>query len=213
MRKLIQKHPYFIDAYTYLGFALKNQGQNEESFTMVEKAYHLAMDCIPAEFDFSKHQISWYNTDNRPFLRALDNFASEHYYRGNLGVSTPVFEKILSINPSDNQGIRYSLLAIYFQVEDYNRVRELLISYDDNSIDFNYGSVVLAVLENDVKKANELLGRALESNKYFIEILMIKENFEEYAVGSKEEAYDYWKRNYKLYNNEKIINYFRGAKQ
>lgn len=214
LRELIQKQPYFIDAYTYLGFALQNQGKEENGFLMLEKAYNLAMDYIPENFDFTKHQISWYNTDNRPFLRILDNFATEHYRKGNLDISTPIFEKLLMINPPDNQGVRYSLLEIYFQLENYNKVRELLKSYDDNSIDFNYGAVVLAVLENDVKKADELLGRAVESNKYFIEILkencVIKEDFEEYAVGSKEEAYDYWKRNYRLYNNEKINHYFRG---
>lgn len=212
LRELIQKQPYFIDAYTYLGFALQNQGKKDDGFSILEKAYQLATDCIPAEFDFTKHQISWYNTDNRPFLRILYVYAMEFLFENKFDISVPILEKILAINPSDNQGVRYSLLTFYFSTENYDKVRKLLNIYDDGSIDFNYGAVVLAILENDLDRANKLLKIAVKGNEYFIKFLKInpfpKIDFNDFEEGSKEEAYEYLQRNKQVYNNPKVIDYF-----
>lgn len=130
LRELIQNQPYFIDAYTYLGLAMKNQG-NKEYSQMIEKAYHLAMESVPEEFDFEKHQVSWYNMDNRPFLRALEAYATECYEKKEYQVARDIFRKIISINPSDNQGVKYSLMEIYKKTEDYENADKLLNTYKE----------------------------------------------------------------------------------
>lgn len=132
LRELVQKQPYFIDAYTYLGLAMKNQGK-EEYFQMIEKAYRLAMECVPEGFDFEKHQVSWYNMDNRPFLRALEVYAAEFYEKEQYDTASDIFKKIISINPSDNQGIRHYLVQIYEHQNDYDKVEELIKKYEDYS--------------------------------------------------------------------------------
>jgi len=46
--------------------------------------------------------------DNRPFLRCLNGFGYALWRLGRIKEAEPVFERMLWLSPSDNQGARFS---------------------------------------------------------------------------------------------------------
>lgn len=56
--------------------------------------------------------LAWGLIDNRPFLRCLHGVGQCAWRSGNTREAAAVFRKMLWLNPTDNQGARFSLAAI-----------------------------------------------------------------------------------------------------
>ena len=56
--------------------------------------------------------LRWACIDNRPFLRCLNGYGLCLWRLGRWGEAARVFERIMWLNPSDNQGIRFVLPAV-----------------------------------------------------------------------------------------------------
>jgi len=59
---------------------------------------------LPAGFD---GLLLWGQIYNRPFLRCLHGFGLCFWRLGKLAEAQRVFERVLSLNPNDNQGARF----------------------------------------------------------------------------------------------------------
>jgi tetratricopeptide (TPR) repeat protein len=59
---------------------------------------------LPSDFD---GVLLWGYTYNRPFLRCLHGYALCLWRLGRPDEARMVFERILSLNPNDNQGVRF----------------------------------------------------------------------------------------------------------
>jgi len=53
--------------------------------------------------------MSWGWIDNRPFLRCMGGYGLCLWRLGKMTEATAVFERMLWLNPSDNQGERFNL--------------------------------------------------------------------------------------------------------
>lgn len=53
--------------------------------------------------------LPWGHVDNRPFLRCLHGYGLCLWRLGRFAEAACVFERILWLNPSDNQGVRFLL--------------------------------------------------------------------------------------------------------
>lgn len=223
-KKLIAKHPYYIDAYNHLSIAFRNQGKDFESLLTAEKSFNLGKSCIPKSFNFKKDKLIWPNIDNRPFLRACQNFGLECQYHKKQAEATEIYKLNLALNTDDHQGIRYLLLETYFATKDYKQAQRLLNQYsDDFSIEFKFGLVVMNILQDNIHQADKNLKVAVQTNKFFIEEVIKDKhlkpipyripgepNFDAgIPIGSIQQAFDYWKRNEQLYKMNKIIDYFK----
>lgn len=223
-KKLISKHPYYIDAYNHLSIAFRNQNKVFESFLTAEKSYHLAKDCFPPEFNSKKDKLNWLVLENRPFLRACQTYGLECQYRKDYKAAIDIYKENLRYNENDNQGIRYLLLEVYFLSKNYEQARKLIFSYpDDWSIEFSFGLVTLEVIEGNIKKADTYLNEAVKCNNYLIdEIIMLKhiqpppfrisgepDFYAGIPIGSVQQAYEYWSRNKSVYNLKKVIEFYK----
>ncbi len=56
--------------------------------------------------------LAWGLIDNRPFLRCLQGYGLCLWRLGRLDEAAPVFGRMLWLNPSDNQGVRFLLPAV-----------------------------------------------------------------------------------------------------
>ena len=59
---------------------------------------------LPPDFD---GVLVWGRIYNRPFLRCLHGYGLCLWRLGKLAEAQQVFERILSLNPNDNQGVRF----------------------------------------------------------------------------------------------------------
>jgi tetratricopeptide (TPR) repeat protein len=226
-KKLIAKHPYYIDAYNHLSLAFRNQGKDFESLLTAEKSFNLGKSCLPKSFNLKKDKLIWGNLDNRPFLRACQIYGLECQQHKRYSEAIEVYTLNMSLNENDNQGIRYLLLEVFFAIRDYKKARHLLDKYrDDFSIEFMFGSVVIKVLDGHHEKADDVLKEAIDTNKFFIDEVIRDKHSKPppfrlpgepgldagIPMGSVQQAFDYWKRNEQLYKTAEIIDYFKSRK-
>src|SRR5699024_9566168 len=111
LKDIIQKDPYFIDAFNMLGNIELELGSYKQSRQHHQKALQIGEQLIPDSF---KGRIRWGFTENRPFLRALHSVALDYVYENNYAEGVRLLEKILSYNPDDNQGARYLTGDLHF---------------------------------------------------------------------------------------------------
>lgn len=220
-KKIIKMHPYHIDAYNHLSLAFKNQKKTFESFLTAEKAYMLGKLCLPKEFKQGKHKLSWANLDNRPFLRSCQIFGLEYQGKKQYHEAIHYYTEILDYNEGDNQGARYLLLQCLFAIKDYEAVSRFLSKHNEDwGIDFIYGKLLLAIINNDKATLKPLLTNAIKRNRFVpSEIIMSKHiapvDFhiaDGFALGSEQEAYEYWRSNKAILSDKRIKLFFAELK-
>jgi hypothetical protein len=54
----------------------------------------------------------WGDTATRPYMRAIAALGAWHAERGDIESATDVYNRLLTMNPTDNQGIRYRLAEL-----------------------------------------------------------------------------------------------------
>jgi len=224
LKKLVLEHPYYIDAYVHLSIAYRSQEKTFESLLTAEKAFNVGIGCLPKAFNLKKDQLIWPMSDNRPFLRACQNWGVELQYHTKYSEAVEIYRLNLALNPEDHQGIRYLLLETLFALKDYKQAEDLLNQYpDDFTIEFKFGIVAVHILNDNLKLADQHLEEAVQTNTFFIdEVTRTKHvkplpyripgepNFDAgIPTRSVQEAYGYWERNKELYHNKKIISYFK----
>lgn len=73
----------------------------------------------------------WGTVSTRPYMRAKQHLGELLAEAGQLAESIAVFERILELNPDDNQGMRYRLLGLYLATDRIADASRLLSAYPD----------------------------------------------------------------------------------
>jgi tetratricopeptide (TPR) repeat protein len=135
----------------------------------------------------------WSLIETRPYMRArmdLANRLSERSPRK----AIDHFEALLKLNPNDNQGARYMLLATYLRQRDLKGAASLFERYpDDIDLSFKWGRVLERFLAGDMPGASTALLSARRANPFFEQYISMrlpvpKERPTMYVRGSREEA-------------------------
>lgn len=92
-----------IDAHAHLG-NLEFDRSPERALTHYEIGMRIGELSLPPDFD---GVLIWGHMYNRPFLRSLHGYGLCLWRLGRLQEAKTVFERILSLNPNDNQGVRF----------------------------------------------------------------------------------------------------------
>lgn len=110
--KLVEEDKDFFDPYIVIAEILEGKGKKEEAHTVLRKAYEGTLGLIvDAKGRWPKEMI-WGYLENRHIMRALENYAISCWQMGKIEEALLIFKKLLSVNPNDNQGVRYNILAI-----------------------------------------------------------------------------------------------------
>jgi len=221
-KRVIKQHPYHIDAYNHLSIAFKNQKKTFESFLTAEKAYLLGKSCLPKEFK-QKNKLRWSTLDNRPFLRSCQILGLEYQDKKQFKEAVRLYSEILSYNEEDHQGVRDLLLECLLALKDYEGAKKLLKKHkDDWGIDFVYGRLLLAIINDEKSKIGSLLSDAIRCNKFAPNEIAKSEHIapppfripgEPYfdagiPIGSIQEAYEYWRRNKSVLRDKRVKSFF-----
>ncbi len=210
-QSLVDKHPYLFDAYSHLCYALRNQGRNADSFKVAEKGYRLGKSLLPETFDFKKDKILWNCIDNRGFLSVCHVLGLEYQHRKEYRKAIEIYDELVQCNDNDYQGVRDLLLECLFLLKDYKGAEEFVNKYaDKKTIAFVYGKLIVEILK-DNKDVKTLLDEAIKCNE-FLPKEVIKTTHKASLAGAEDaakEAFGYWSRNKELFENEKIINFFK----
>ena len=165
-----------------------------ETIEGLQKAIEAGERSLGSKFIGEHKGHFWMLLETRPYMRALERLASELKYAGLNADAIRIYEKMLALNPNDNQGVRDPLLGLYLAVSDLAGAGRLLKKYKEDSMaNFAWGRVLERFLAGDRTGAQAALRKARAANR-FVELYVtarkpLPENPPEmYSPGSEEEA-------------------------
>jgi tetratricopeptide (TPR) repeat protein len=136
----------------------------------------------------------WMLIETRPYMRALEVLAQAYRVHGMRADAIGNYEKMLRLNPNDNQGVREPLLGLYLEYGDLKSAARLLKQYEeDGSAGLAWGRVLERFLAGDPEGAAAALKGARRANPH-VELFLTelkplpKELPELFSVGSEGEA-------------------------
>lgn len=97
-----------IDAHVHLGNLILDR-YPKGALRHYEVGVLLGEHALPRDLDA---YIPWGMLYNRPFLRALHGYGLAHWRLGRLKEAKQIFERILKLNPNDNQGVRFCWMDV-----------------------------------------------------------------------------------------------------
>ncbi len=149
----------------------------------------------------------WMAMETRPYMRARFGLADCLLKMGLTKEALGHFRELLVLNPSDNQGVRYTLMHLLLSLKLDKELGQLLAGYpDDGAAELLYTSALLQFRQNDKKgKASLLLKEAMEMNPHIPAFLLGKKKItrsqqtdfengkiDSLEMGSEEEAAFYY---------------------
>lgn len=110
----------------------------------------------------------WAMLETRPYMRALEGLAGTLWRLGRREEALARYRQMLQLNPSDNQGMRYLLLELLFELERMEDVEALLNEYrNDTLADFGYARALTEFQRRGpTAVAVRLLRKALRQNPH-----------------------------------------------
>ena len=137
----------------------------------------------------------WGFIETRPYMRARAQLALAFYQAGRVEEAMSEWEGMLELNPNDNQGMRYRLLALYLSLGRLKEARGLFKKFPEANFSavFAWGKVLERFLSGKLEAAATAAAAAHEQNGYAKAYILghrrIPKNMPEaYSPGSKEEA-------------------------
>jgi tetratricopeptide (TPR) repeat protein len=106
--KAVHKHLRYIDAHAHLGNHVFDHSP-DEAMVHYEIGVRIGELSLPPGYD---GLLVWGRLCNRPFLRCLHGLGLCHWRLGRFAEAEQVFERVLSLNPNDNQGVRFCWLDV-----------------------------------------------------------------------------------------------------
>jgi tetratricopeptide (TPR) repeat protein len=98
----------FLDAHAHLG-NLEFDRNPKQALVHYEIGMRIGESFLPDGFE---GVLLWGSLYNRPYLRCLHGYGLCLWRLGRLDVAIAVFERILALNPNDNQGARFCLFDV-----------------------------------------------------------------------------------------------------
>ena len=136
----------------------------------------------------------WLMLETRPTMRAMEQLALLLRGQGIRLDAIRIYERMLELNPNDNQGVRDPLLGLYLETGDLKGAGRLLKKYkEDASANFAWARVLERFLAGTHGEASTALKQARRANRH-VEIYLTAQKTlpkhlpEMYSLGSDEEA-------------------------
>ncbi len=109
---LIEEDPFFFDPYLTIVDLLKEAELYDESASLLERAYKMVVQLITDKSGDWPDKLRWRFPDNRHILRTLTSRAVMYWKEDQKEEALSLFDRLVNMNPNDNGGNRYFILAI-----------------------------------------------------------------------------------------------------
>lgn len=107
-RETLNLDPSFPGGYEGLAIVATERGKEAEARKLIDVAFEKVLAVYPKW----PRRLPWGVIENRPILRVIQMQAMHHHEDGNRREAKELYDLLLKLNPSDNQGIRYLLAAL-----------------------------------------------------------------------------------------------------
>lgn len=169
----------------------------DQAIAYFEKAIQLAERQLGKAFIQENTGYFWGLIETRPYMNALYGLAECYNEKEEIDKAIAIYRRMIELNPNDNQGVRYSLAALYLEKADLTAYEALTKLFEEESsmfFQFNH-SLYLLLKTGRSLKANKQLRKAAQANAYVIDYLTFAEVYfeipESYSSGEDSEAIVY----------------------
>ena len=198
---VVAECPHHIDALHHLSLIYREQGRETEAYICCQAAVGIGLHALPQKFSWKTARMEWLWLENRPFLRAYHSLGVWNLGNARYDEAIGIFRRLLSVNPNDNQGVRYLLPHCWFEKNEPSKIvthcrkyrkdiaPEILYSEALALARLGRSEEALKALENCVAEL-PLVGRELLKKRH----PRPKSKIEGYiSHGGADQAYYYWK--------------------
>ena len=113
LHKCLEEDLRVLDAYAHLGNWTFAGGSRRLFVERAQRNYEAGVAIAELSLGSAFNGVlEWGRIDNRPFLRCLHGLGIYRWALGNLKGASEIFERMLWLNPSDNQGARFCLANV-----------------------------------------------------------------------------------------------------
>jgi tetratricopeptide (TPR) repeat protein len=169
IRRALALSPDCADAYTLLAerapLPVERRAFYEQAVAAGERALG------PEAFGDPERSL-WGDVTTRPYMRARAALAECLRDEGDLAAAIGHHRALLTLNPGDNQGIRYRLLVTLLEANLSDDAAVLVDEHgDEPTAVWQYASVLLAFRAGDRRLARTRLQAAIRSNRHLAKYL------------------------------------------
>lgn len=197
LEQAIELDPTNVDAW--LGLLDFESLKTDERIEMLRRLVALGKDNLGEKTFRECRGHFWGVFETRPYMRARARLAYQLMERGSFDAAADEYEGMLELNPGDNQGARYELMACYLAGGRLDDARRLFERYDDegSSTCWAWAYVLERFLSGDLTEAAKALRSARNLNRhalsYFIEARGRPKSMpDSYSRGTREDAVIAW---------------------
>ncbi|NLY75052.1 MAG: tetratricopeptide repeat protein [Firmicutes bacterium] len=194
-RQALQISPYCADAYNLLAAESEDLWERIELY---QKAVEAGKVCLGE--DCFKEDVGhfWGLIETRPFMRAMEGLARCYWAAGRGPEAIEIYREMLRLNPGDNQGVRYSLIACLLEEARWDEAEAFLKEYGDEvGCHMAYSRALLSfVVSGKGGQSDVYLREAFKRNR-FVPSYLIGEKYlpfflpAYYGLGDENEAIVY----------------------
>jgi tetratricopeptide (TPR) repeat protein len=170
-REALEISPLCADAYALL--AHEATKTTEEKILLYRQAVAAGEEALGKQTFKQDVGMFWGLIETRPYMRALHALAEILWDNGSHEEAIAMMQKMLHLNPNDNQGVRYELLDHLIECGHDGEADGLIKRYKDDSwAGWAFGRALLQFRKSgDTAKSRSLLHKAFERNPYAAEFL------------------------------------------
>lgn len=111
LKELIERDPYYLEPYVFLNEIYEMEGRVKDAEGILEEAYRRAIELISEENKLPD-RLEWKYPTNRHLIKALISMGVFYWEVGELEKALKIFKEVYKMNPSDEPGVRFYILAI-----------------------------------------------------------------------------------------------------
>jgi tetratricopeptide (TPR) repeat protein len=167
-RKALEEDIDCIDAYILLSHCATTLG---EQIALLRAAV-LAGERVWAPHLKRKDMHWWSSVGTRPYMRGMHELGLALIDTEDLSGAEAIFNKLLKLNPNDNQGVRENQIFVYLCAERYGDVRKLCAKYPgDGLLATSMGLLACALADGGGTDAQRITGKIAGLNEHVLPML------------------------------------------
>lgn len=165
-RDLLKSDPLNLELNNYLGFLLWRLKERDEAAEVWGKAFAFAGADLPST---AKLRISWYDVNNRPFLRLGWGHLLGLTHRDQPAKALTLARKLLRWCPSDNLGVRFHIPNLQYTRGDLDGALNGFLALASDQPTLWYAAGRVAFQRQQFVQACTYIRRGIAGNPYVAE--------------------------------------------
>ncbi len=195
IKQALELDPNNADAHNYLAGIEKDI---DKAILRFEKAIKSGERKLGKKFFKEEKGYFWGMIETRPYMRAKAGLADCFYAKKEVDKAIEIYEEMLELNPSDNQGVRYLLSTLLLDKNDLTGFESFIEkSEEEDCAVWNYNNALYKFKKlGQTQESEKSLLQAYKSNPFVIDYMlgfkkMPDEQPQYVGIGDENEAIAY----------------------